>query len=455
MESQELLTTRFLPETPGLIAILNSRADLQYALDGRWYRIPVRTAPPDVPSRRWIAFYLPAAFGERAGTIPYWAAVEDITVVRRIDLLPAEPAHPRALADYFRLALGPLEKRPQPIYCARRRHIVFIPTVWAKFLAAREVNDLFHQSPLEDRLWSVFKDVGIAAERQWFEGKGPQRYCLDFALFCPEHNIDVECDGDTWHANPEKARLDNQRNNYLEQRGWHVLRFNTAQLTQELPDCVRHVTNTIHRCGGLRLPDGTLWPVARRRSLEPCASAPHRAVPLPVPVPSAAPEPTTEPPRRVELGRLLLVSRQQERRTILADLRQRYGVDSVIEELVRALDDFTPRIRERAVWCLGEWDACPRIEKALSDCLRRESNRNVRRLAYSACAKLGTGELEEAILARLPQEEDRVLESALKALTRCGSVQAVAPIRQVLEREQPAYVERAAEAALRQCRRWW
>lgn len=455
MDSPELLTTRFLPETPGLIAVLNSRADLHYALDGRWYRIPVRSAPPELPARRWVGFFLPAAFGARAWTIPYWAPVEGVTVVRRIDLLPAEPDHPRAHADYFRLALGPLERRPQPIYCARRRRIVFIPSVWAKFLAAREVNDLFHQSPLEDRLWDAFKGAGIAAERQWFEGSRRERYCLDFALFCPQRNIDVECDGDAWHANPEQARRDNRRNNFLEQRGWHVLRFSTAQLTHELPDCVRHVTNTIHRCGGLRLPDGSLWPAGKRQRPEPIVLPPNRTVSPPAPMPAAAPEPPHAPARQVELGRLLLLPRQEERHALLTDLRQRHGVEAVARELVRALEDFAPRVRERAVWCLGELGAHPLVVAAMAGCLRREANRNVRRLAYSACVKVGSGELEEAILARLEREDKQVLEYALKALARCGSVQAVASIRRVLEREQPGYVVRAAAAALRRCQRWW
>ena len=345
------------------------------------------------------------------------------------------PTTPRAQADYFRLALGPLEKRPQPIYCARRRRIVFIPSVWAKFLAAREVNDLFHESPLEDRLWDAFKGAGIAAERQWFERGRGQLYCLDFALFCPQRNIDVECDGDAWHANPDQARLDNRRNNFLEQRGWHVLRFNTAQLRRELPDCVRHVTNTVHRCGGLRLPDGTLWPAGRRPRAEPIAPSPNGKTRLSAPPPTAIPEPQTEAARRVDLGRLLLLPQQQKRRARLADLRKRHGTAAVARELMRALDDFAPRVRQRAVWCLGELGAHPVTEEALAGCLRRETNRNVRRPAYSACAKVGSGEMEEAILARLAQEDKQVLEYALNALARCGSLRAVAPIRRVLEQE--------------------
>jgi very-short-patch-repair endonuclease len=104
----------------------------------------------------------------------------------------------------------------------------------------------------------------IEAERQWWETDKATRYCLDFALFCPDRNIDVECDGDTWHSNPTAATRDNARNNFLEQRGWHVLRFNTGQLTDDPPTCVRNVATTINRCGGLIRLDKTVKQIPLR-----------------------------------------------------------------------------------------------------------------------------------------------------------------------------------------------
>jgi very-short-patch-repair endonuclease len=116
---------------------------------------------------------------------------------------------------------------------------------------------LVHGSPLEDRLWAAFKQEEIEAERQWWEGN-KTRYCLDFALFCARGKIDVECDGDTWHISKESAPRDNARNNFLEQRGWHVLRFGTRQLSDDLRGCVRDVTTTIGQCGGIMRPDGSI-----------------------------------------------------------------------------------------------------------------------------------------------------------------------------------------------------
>lgn len=250
----------FPNDAPGLVAVLNNRPDFQRAETEHWYRIPVKTAPDGLRNTRWIAFYMTKALGPERWSVRYWAKVRKITQVSRADLLPAEKNHPRSQNLYYRLGLGPLQVRPEAILSRRRRRIVFIPSIWKKFTEALEINDLVHGSPLEDRLWAAFKQEEIAAERQWWEGE-KTRYCLDFALFCPQRNIDVECDGDTWHINPKSAAHDNARNNFLEQRGWHVLRFNTAQLTDDLPGCVRNVTMLINRCGGLLMADDSVKPI--------------------------------------------------------------------------------------------------------------------------------------------------------------------------------------------------
>lgn len=246
------------PDAPGLVAVLNNRADFARAEVEHWYRIPVQSAPDGLRLIRWIAFYLTKAFGPERWCVRHWAKVRKITRAKRMHLLPDEKHHPRAQNLYYRVELDSLQVRPEPIFSRRRRRIVFIPSIWRKFTSAIEINDLVHGSPLEDRLWAAFKQETIEAERQWWEGDKKTRYCLDFALFCPERNIDVECDGDTWHINVEKAAEDNARNNFLEQRGWHVLRFNTRQLTDDLPGCVYSVTTTINRCGGMILSDDSV-----------------------------------------------------------------------------------------------------------------------------------------------------------------------------------------------------
>ena len=243
------------PSQQVLVALMNNKRDFAIARDEHWYRIPVKSAPSAVVAHH-IAFYQTKVFGDEKWSINYWAEIKDRRIVKRSDLFPDQPTHARADKDYYRLELGELQKLARPILSHRGRRIVFIPTTLKKFQNAIEINDLFHESPLEDELWEAFKSQRIEAERQYYLNIHKSTYCLDFALFCGTGLIDVECDGDTWHAQRERIPLDNARDNALTTQGWSVLRFNSRALHDDLPDCIYKVRETINQRGGLVAADG-------------------------------------------------------------------------------------------------------------------------------------------------------------------------------------------------------
>lgn len=238
-----------------LVAIMNNLRDFDIARDQRWYRIPVRSGQRRLKERwppTWLALYQTKVFGPERWAINYYADVRAIRTVTRRALLPQEPDHLRADELYHKIEIGPLERLPQPILSARWRRVVFIPTTWDKFISAVEINDLYDESPLEDRLWAEFKRHEIAAERQFFIRVKTRRYALDFAIFCDQGRIDVETDGDTWHADPARIPLDNQRHNALTGLGWSILRFNGQQIRESAAEyCVPAVMESINRLGGL------------------------------------------------------------------------------------------------------------------------------------------------------------------------------------------------------------
>jgi very-short-patch-repair endonuclease len=99
----------------------------------------------------------------------------------------------------------------------------------------------------------------ISAEREFFIQIGQQDFALDFAIFCDKADIDIETDGDTYHANPQKGTSDNIRNNALEAAGWSVLRFNTKQINEQLEDyTLPRIVETINKQGGIS--EGKLLP---------------------------------------------------------------------------------------------------------------------------------------------------------------------------------------------------
>ncbi|MGQ9629157.1 MAG: hypothetical protein ACUVXI_02435 [bacterium] len=99
---------------------------------------------------------------------PLYARVLDIRQVYRWQLFPEHPCDEKSNKRYYQIFLQPLQRLPHPIVSRRRQRIVFIPTTWQKFINAVEVNDLYDESSLEDRLWAEFKLLQIRAERQEF-----------------------------------------------------------------------------------------------------------------------------------------------------------------------------------------------------------------------------------------------------------------------------------------------
>jgi very-short-patch-repair endonuclease len=238
-----------------LVAILNNLLDFAVARDEHWYRIPVSSArrflkdrwPPD-----WLAFYQTKVFGDEAYAVNYYAQVLEVRKAYRWQLFPDEPRDEKSQRFYYQLILGPLKRLPKSIVSRRWRRIIFIPTTWQKFVSAVEINDLYDESPLEDRLWAELKRLKISAERQFFIEVNNRFYALDFALFCALGDLDVETDGDTWHSDPARIPEDNRRDNDLETAGWSLLRFNGAQIRERIEEyCLPTIVEKVNNLGGI------------------------------------------------------------------------------------------------------------------------------------------------------------------------------------------------------------
>jgi len=148
------------PYTTVLIGVLKTPRDLRLAQEG-WYRIPAHHLPPRGSTAHYIAFYQPACFGAEGGVVRYFAAVQSWELLRRRDLLPDEPDHPRADTLYYRVQLGALECLSPPIQCGPWRRFAFIVTHWERLQQARELRDLLHGSIWEERLWGALRAVGV------------------------------------------------------------------------------------------------------------------------------------------------------------------------------------------------------------------------------------------------------------------------------------------------------
>ena len=244
------------PDTDVLVVLAKDPNDFHLAQTQQWYRIPVSTRQPASLRQRqvrYLAFYFPKSFKDQKYSVRYYAAVTGVAVVPRQELFPGEAPSSRSGQLYHKISLGPLHELPRPIASLRGRRLLFVPTTWAKLMQAEEVNDLFHDSPLEDVFWQELKRQNLPAERQYLLTTNGRNWICDFVFFCANGTVDVECDGDTYHMHPEAVRYDKARNNEIAAGAdWDVLRFTTRNITDEMPYTMHLVKQKIDRLGGLR-----------------------------------------------------------------------------------------------------------------------------------------------------------------------------------------------------------
>jgi len=173
-----------------LVAIMNNRRDFEVARDEGWYRIPQKHAPQSTTEASALALYFTRAFGdEEKWSIRWYAPIRGHELVRRRDLLPYEPNHPRADEPYYKLQLGPLTQLELPIHSLRWRRITFIETTWDRFTAAEEINDLYISGA--DGLFVTLKDEGFWPEREFEIREGTAEYVVDLAIPCREGTVTI------------------------------------------------------------------------------------------------------------------------------------------------------------------------------------------------------------------------------------------------------------------------
>jgi len=66
-------------------------------------------------------------------------------------------------------------------------------------------------------------------------------YIIDFAI--PEQKIIIECDGEHWHKKGNTH--DRNRDGYLKNLGWKVLRFRGNEIKNNIDDCIERIKNAL------------------------------------------------------------------------------------------------------------------------------------------------------------------------------------------------------------------
>jgi len=233
-----------------LVGVVNRRKDLEIALNKHWYRIPVKYAPKR--KANFLAFYQTRVFGKQGKSINYYAPIKYSLPISRGQLLPEERSHPRAGQTYYKLHLGSLKELPRRIRNKSRRRIYFGFTTLTKLFESREISELFDIKPIEVIMEKLLKRSKIKAISEYLLMEHRHcRYRLDFALFCGNGKIDVECDNEKWHSLPSQKIKDRKRDLYLREHGWTILRFEGKKIMNNPNYCIKVLKKAIRKLDGL------------------------------------------------------------------------------------------------------------------------------------------------------------------------------------------------------------
>lgn len=170
------------PDDRVLVAYVPTPADFKHIQQEGWYRVPCRSAPKGLHSE-YFAFYFGQAFGVDKWAIHYYAETLGHELVTRIALLPDQPDHPRAQDLYYKVQLGPLQRRRQPVVSLRWRRITFIHTTWDRFVDAVEINDLLLTGgDYVDRFFTTLKDRGLSIKKTYRLDEAGEPYTAEFTI---------------------------------------------------------------------------------------------------------------------------------------------------------------------------------------------------------------------------------------------------------------------------------
>lgn len=198
-----------------LVAVMNRLKDFEIARDEGWYRLPERQVLRDA-CFEYVAFYFTAPFGDLKWAVHYYARCLGHELARRRDLLPAEADHPHADRVYYKLQLGPVMRREPPIPSRRWRRVTFIHTTWDRFVAAKELNDLYTDGgEFVDRVYHALRDADVAVERYYPLREAGAGYVANLAVPCRDGVLEIKIGGEagnpgTLVLEPEAVAADAQ-----------------------------------------------------------------------------------------------------------------------------------------------------------------------------------------------------------------------------------------------------
>src|SRR5688572_11970076 len=156
-----------LPTDRVLVGVINSKDDLDFLLQGHWYRLP-QGQMPDGLYTEYLAFFLSGSAAKKFGKsgVYYYAALTGVELVYRKDLLNDKPE--KANDRYYKAQFRQIQGKNPPVLNPTKRRFAFIYTTWDRFVNARSLADFYSKNDYYvDRIYHALRDKSIRIERYW------------------------------------------------------------------------------------------------------------------------------------------------------------------------------------------------------------------------------------------------------------------------------------------------
>ena len=237
-----------------LVCVLKSKRDLDILKKEHWYRIPVSHAP--VSHFDWLAFYQPRPFYPEDKCINYYTKVKSKKIYKRKQLLPEEEKHPRAQDMYIKINVGKIMRLRPPIKNIAPRRISFGFTTLSRLKNSKDILEVYGIFPMEKIIAEKLKEIGVRAITQCVvlikskPSRKPKRFRLDFAVYCKDGKLAIECDNKKAHSSPAQKSKDKEKDTLLKKDGWKVLRIREKEVIENVEAPIKRVKKMIQKLGG-------------------------------------------------------------------------------------------------------------------------------------------------------------------------------------------------------------
>jgi hypothetical protein len=224
-----------------LVSVVPRVSDFDIVNSQHWYRIPCAVVS-QWATPAYLAFYHGQGFREEAGQIRYYAPVLHVDIVRRVDMFPDEPRHPRARDDYYRVHVDALQQRSVPIRSKQKRQIVLMPTTFEQFMLAGDINELTIGDDAVDSLYGRMTEAGLRPERCYHVRGANAYYFTDFALLSKKHKVQIDVDPDP-AVGGFRYRTSGRR--VAPADGWTALRLSRFAITRRTDESIERVKQAL------------------------------------------------------------------------------------------------------------------------------------------------------------------------------------------------------------------